>query len=424
MILPSSIILFFVFLAISAFFSSSETAFIAANPYILENLERKGSKRARTVRRVLSSFNEFLAAILIGNTLVNAAAASLATSIFAALFPGQGSAIILSTIATTALILVFSELTPKTYAAQNPQKTAMFAVYPIKALMVLFFPVNKVLSFFTELLLPSSRTTQAGRAGRMNEEELRLMLRSGAGGLSAVRRRMITGALDIDTRSIKEIMVPRPQVKALSIDASLEEVRHTIESCGFTRYPVCRDRLDNVEGVFHAKDLIKPLAGGSSCFDMKSLIRPAYFIPDSASIEDALVQMQANSIQLAFVADEFGSVDGIVTLEDILEELVGDIRDEHDKARKEPIQVLPGPRYMVDGSVPVKDLNLRICPGFPEDSEYSTIAGFVLSQLGRLPQEKETFVFAGYKVTVEKMSNHHIVLVSIEPLDAGDGGIR
>ncbi len=422
MILPS-IILFFVFLGVSAFFSSSETAFLSANPYSLENLEKKGSRRAGTVRKVLASFNDFLAAILIGNTLVNAALASLATAIFSSLFPGRNEAIVLGTVSTTILILIFSELTPKTYAAHNPQKTAMFTVYPIKFLMIVFYPVNRLVSFLTGLLLPSSKKIPAGRAaGRMNEEDLRLMLRSGARGLSAVRQKMINGALDIDNRSVREIMVPRPRVKGLPIDASLDDVVRAIETYGFTRYPVYRDRIDNIEGVFHAKDMIKPMTGryGSS-FDLRPFLRQAYFIPDSASIEDALIQMQEHTTQLAFVADEFGSIDGIITLEDILEELVGDIRDEHDKSAREPIQVLPGPSYLVDGAVPVKDVNQRISPVFPEKSDYATIAGFVLSRFGRLPREKESFVFSGFRITVEKISMHHIVQVSIEPLKTRTG---
>lgn len=421
MILPS-VLLFLVCLALSAYFASSETAFMAVNPFSLENLEKHGSRRAGTVRRVLARVNDFLATILIGNTLVNAAAASIATSIFASLFPGRNRAVIMATVTTTLLILLFSELTPKTYAVHNPLKTAVFAVYPIKGLMVVFHPLIRALSMLTGLLLPSLRKSTASSRGRLNEEEIRLMLRSGAGGLSTLRQRMINGALDLGVRQVKEIMVPRTEISAIPIDAPYKDVIHLVEKSRFSRYPVFRGRLDNIEGIVRAKDLIHPAAeAGGRAFDLKAIMRPPFFLPESASIEQALLQMQRRSVHLAFVADEFGSVDGLVTLEDIIEELVGDIRDEHEAPARDDVQVLSGQRYLVNGSAAVKDLNERFSLGLPEKSEYSTIAGLVISRLGRLPREKESVSVAGFRLTVEKTSKRRVLLVAVEP-EAGERG--
>jgi len=415
MILPS-IILFLMCVALSAFFNGAETAFISVNPYSVENLGKKGSRSARVVKRVLSKINEFLATILIGNTLVAAVAASIATSLFSSLFPGKNKAIIHASVTTTIFILLFSELTPKIYASQNQLKTAIFTVYPIKTLMVLFLPLAKGVSFITRLFLPSSQEKSLSGTTTLSEDELTLMLRAGADDLPALRKMMITGALDIASRPVREIMVPRPEVKAIPVDSTLEDIINTVQTFRFSRYPVYRGRLDNIEGLIHAKDLLILLKDANRPqFDLKSIMQPAFFIPESASIEDAMLQMQSRAVQLAFVVDEFGSVDGIVTLEDIIEELVGEIHDEHETAVKDTIRVLPGPKYLVEGSASVKQLNLMLSRVFPEKAGYSTVAGFVLSQFGRLPREKEYIYFAGYRLTVEKMSKRRINLVSIEP---------
>jgi putative hemolysin len=413
-------LLFFVCLLLSAFFSSSETAFIAVNPYSLEYQEKKGSRRASLIRKALGRTNDLLATILIGNTLVNAAAASIATSVFTGLLADRNQAVLYATAATTLLILVFGEINPKTFAAHNPLRTVHFAAYPIRVLMVLFYPLVRLFLLLTGLVMPSSRARRDDPHHLLGEEEIKIALHAGSRGLSALRRKMISGALDIGSRPIKEIMVPRPEIKAFEVGASAEDILQAVRSTGFSRYPVFRGRLDNIVGLLHAKDLVGYLIDNKE-FNAASALRTPLFVPELASLEKVLLQMQEKAVHMALVVDEFGNVDGLVTLEDIIEELVGEIRDEHDAKIEDWITRLGGQGHLVRGSAPVKEVNARLSLGIPEKRDYTTFAGFFLFEFGRIPHEKDTLDFRGHRLTVVKMSKRHISLIQVAPV-AGEEG--
>ncbi|MGD1008677.1 MAG: hemolysin family protein [Candidatus Aminicenantales bacterium] len=412
MFLPA-LILFVLCLIASAFFSSSETAFIASSRYSLEHAEKQGSKRAGLVRRILHRTNEFLATILIGNTLVNVAAASIATSVFVTLVPDRSRAILLATVTTTLFLLIFAEINPKTFAAHNPLRTALFFSYPVRGMMVIFFPFVKLLSFITGLLVPSSRGRRDGPAGRLSEEEIRILVLSGTRGLSALRRKMISGALDINARPVKEIMVPRPEVKAVEIDWPWSRVLETVRSAGHSRYPVYKGRFDNIEGTIHTKDIIRYLIDNKD-INVRSILRPPLFVPELASLEKVLLQMQERAVHMAFVVDEYGNMEGIVTLEDIIEEVVGDFRDEHDGTAEECFARIDDGAYLIKGSAPVKEANARLSLGLPERKDYTTLAGFLLYEFGRIPAEKDSLEFGGSRLTVEKMNKRHISLIRVD----------
>ncbi len=414
-ILPA-VLLFVLCLLLSAFFSSSETAFVAVNPYSLEHTAKKGSRRAALVQKILTRINSLLATILVGNTLVNAAAASLATSFFVTVIPDQKRAILYATAATTVLILLFSEINPKTFAAHNPLRTSMLFSYPIRASMIVFFPIVKIFTFLTHLLVPSSRKAEGKSSEVLTEDEIKIALRSGARSLSALRNRMISGVLDIESRPVKEIMVPRPEVKAIEIGASLEAIVSAIRSCGFSRYPVYRGRVDHVEGIIHAKDVIGYLIDNKE-FKLSSILREPFFVPDLASLGKVLIQMQEKAVHMAVVVDEFGNMEGLVTLEDIIEEIVGEIQDEHDVKAEDWLVPLPDGSYLVKGSAPTKQVNTRLSVAIPDKSDYTTLAGFFLSEFGRLPQERDTLEFGRLRLTVEKMNKRHIGLLRIERIN-------
>ena len=415
----TGILLFAVCLVLSAFFSSSETAFIAANPYSLEYREKQGSKGAAMARRIKARTNDLLAAILLGNTLVNAAAASIATSVIAGLLPaGQGNrAVLYATAATTLLLLVFGEINPKTFAAHNSVKLAALYAYPLRGVMVLLSPLVKLFNLMTHLIMPSSRTSKDSPGHLLNEEETRIALRAGARNLSSLRRRIVSGALDMGSRPVKEVMVPRPEIKAFEIEAGREAILAAIRSTGYSRYPVYRTRLDNVEGVVHSKDIVGYLIDNKA-FSIKEVMRKPMFVPDLASLEKVLLQMQEQAVHMALVVDEFGNVDGLVTLEDIIEEIVGEIQDEHDGQAEAWFSRLDGGRLLVAGAAPVKDVNALLPLGIPETAEYTTLAGFFLDEFGRLPREKDSFEFGGYRLTVDKMTKRRIALVEIAPAAA------
>ncbi len=413
MILPA-ILTFLLCLLLSAFFAASETAFIGANPYSLEYSENKGSRGAGLVRRILARTNDFLATILIGNTLVNAAAASIATSVAVSFIPDKNKAVLAATAATTLLILVFGEINPKTFAAHNPVRTAVALSYPVRALMIVLLPLVKIFSLLTGLVVPSSRG-RIGTAGRLlNEEEARIALLAGSSGLSALRRKMITGALDIGARPVKEIMVPRPQVTAIEIEAPLETIVRTIQSARYSRYPVFRGRLDNIEGFIRTKDVIGYLIDNKQ-INLGAVLRKPLFVPELASLEKVLLQMQENAVHMAFVVDEFGNMEGLVTVEDIIEEIVGDIQDERGGGAEDYVIPVGGGAYLIKGAAPVKEVNALLALGIPEKNDYTTMAGFFLYEFGRIPKEHDTFEFAGRWLTVERMNKRHISLLRLDP---------
>ena len=412
MLFPA-LILFFLFLLLSAFFSSSETAFIAANPYKLDYLEKKGIKKAKLVRKMIKRMDNLLATILIGNTLVNTAAASVSTFIFVSFINDKNEAVLLATITTTFLILLLSEITPKTYTAYNPLKVSFLFVRPIRIFIILFYPLVQFFTFFSRLMFPSSQRKTLGLPSSLDEEEIRSLLTMGGKGISSLRKKMIAGVLEIGSRPIREIMVPRPQVKAIEKKASLKKILELIISAGFSRYPVFKDRMDNIEGFIHAKDII-PYIIDNKQFKLDEVLRKPLFIPEAASLEKTLIQMQEKAVHFAFVVDEFGTVEGIVTLEDIIEEIIGEIQDEFDTEGEEWIIPIEREVYLVKGVASIKDINEKLpWLALPEKPEYTSLAGFFLYQFGKIPKEGDELDYEGHKFIVEKMNKRHISLVKI-----------
>lgn len=411
MLFPA-LILLFLFLLLSAFFSSSETAFIASSPFKIEFLEKKGSRRAKLVQKMLARVDSLLATILIGNTLVNTAAASVATFIFVSFIPDKNQAVLFATIITTFMILIFSEITPKTYAAHNPIKVSFLFVHVIRFFIIVFYPLVKFFTFISRMIFPSSQKKMLGLSHTLNEEEIKVLLAMGIKGMSSLRKRMISGVLDIGSRSVREIMVPRPQVKAIEIGASLDQILELILTEGFSRFPVYRGQMDNIEGLIHAKDII-PYIVDNKELNIYTLLRKPFFVPESASLEKVLLQMQETANHLVFVVDEFGNMEGIVTLEDIIEEIVGEIQDEYDVKAEECFSQIEENVYVVRGNASIKDVNQRISIDLPEKGEYTTLAGFFLNEFGRIPKEGDILEFRGHKFVVEKMSKRRINLFRV-----------
>jgi len=412
-----SVLLLLFFIVLSAFFSSSETALISSNRTTLEYLESKGSKKAGRVRRILDRADGFLATILIGNTLVNAAAASLATYIVGTLIADEEKAILLATVGTTLVLLFFSEINPKIYAAHHPLKIAFFASRPIRGFMILLYPLVKAFTLLSGWLFPADKDRQGASPGTISVDETKLLLTRGVRGMSAFGRNMITEILDIAARPVKEIMTPRPQVKAVEIGMTRDQILEIVQSEGFSRFPVYRGRLDHIEGLIHTKDLISSLIEGKP-FELPSILRKPFFVPESAPIEKVLLQMQEQAVHLAFVVDEFGNMEGIVTLEDIIEEIVGEIQDESDGAAETLATPAGENTWLVKGSARLKDLNKSLSLDLPESGDYSTLAGFFLYEFGRIPREGDSFIHGGLRLSVEKMVKRHIGLIRIEVLRA------
>jgi len=216
---------------------------------------------------------------------------------------------------------------------------------------------------------------------------------------------------------VKEVMVPRPEIKAIEIDARPEDVLAALRSSGYSRYPVYRGRLDNIEGVVHSKDIASYLIDNKNII-IKDVMRKPMFVPELASLEKVLLQMQEKAVHMALVVDEFGNVDGLVTLEDIIEEIVGDIQDEHDGQLEDWYTRLDAGRFLVAGAVPVKQISGLVALAIPEKKDYTTLAGFFLYEFGRLPREKDSLEFNGFRLTVEKMIKRRIAQIEIAPAAA------
>jgi putative hemolysin len=410
--LLTSILLFILFLFLSAFFSASETALISCNPYTLDFLEEKGSRRAKLIKRQLARVDQMLAAILIGNNLVNVAAASVATLFFLSIIPDRRQAALLATLGTTILILVFSEINPKTFAAYHPLKVSLLVIQPFRFFVVLFYPFVKAFTLFSRLVFRTAPAQGRGQARSLNEEEIKLLLTTGIKGMSSLRKRMIGGVMDIGARPVKEIMIPRLELKAIEIGSPYQQILETILSTEYSRFPVYRGRLDNIEGLIHTKDIIPYLVDNKS-FDIQKLLRQPFFVPESATIEKVLIQMQENAVQLAFVVDEYGTLEGIVTLEDIIEEIVGDIRDEYDEKADDWIHPEGKNIYVVKGNASIKELCQRLPLGLMQTGEFTTLAGFLFYKFGKIPHEHDALEHKGNQYIVEKMNKRHISLVRI-----------
>jgi len=409
----SSILLFVLCLILSAFFSSSETAFIAVKPHTLDYLEKKGSSGAGRVKKILSRLDDFLATVLIGNTLVNVAAASLATALVSSLVSNENTAILLATAGTTVVLLLFGEINPKIYAARHPVRLSLFVSPFIRLLLVLFYPFARVFMFLSRLIFRSKAQTPAGLSRTMAEEEANALLHSGIKGLPEHRKAMITEIVDLAARPVKEIMTPRPRIKAIEASSSREQILKTIVAEGFSRFPVYRGRMDHIEGMIYTKDLIRYLANDRP-FELAAVLRPPFFVPESAPIEKVLLQMQDEAVQMAFLVDEFGNMEGLVTIEDILEEIVGEIRDEYDDPEEDWYIPAEHGAVIVKGSAGIKDINKTLEWGLPESAEYTTLAGFFLHEFGRIPREKDVLLHNGRRFIVVKMNKRHISQVRVE----------
>jgi putative hemolysin len=413
--LLTSILLFALCVIISAFFSVSETSYIAVKPHTLDYLEKTGTPRAGAVKKILARIDEFLATVLIGNNLANAAAASLATSVVSSLIRNENLAVLLATLGTTVFILMFSELNPKIYATHHPTRISIFLSPFVRVALFLLFPVVKLFMLVNRRVFrPGAPRASAELSRSMAEEEAKALIHSGIKGFPAHRKAMITEIVDLAARPVKEIMIPRPRIKAIEASSSREQILKTIVAEGFSRYPVFRGRMDHIEGLVYVKDLFVFLAADRP-FELAAILRKPFFVPESAPVENVLLQMQKNAVQMAFIVDEFGNMEGLVTLEDILEQIVGEIRDEYDAPAEDWIIPAENGAVIINGSAGIKEINKRLGLGIPESADYTTLAGFFLAEFGRIPEEKDVLLYGGRRFIIAKMDKRQVGLVRVEP---------
>ncbi len=409
-------------LLLSAFFSGSETALTAASRARIAHLARKGEKRAQLLKALLDMPERLIGAILLGNNLVNILASALATTLFLQLFGATG--VVWATFVMTALVLVFGEVMPKTYAILNAEKMALRVAPVIRWVVLLLAPVVMVVEALVKQMLKllgadvsraqnvlSFREEVRG-AIEMHREQVRQPVRD---------LQMLDGVLDLRELTVADVMVHRTRMKSIDISRSPEEILDYVLKNGYTRYPVWHESPENIIGILHARDLLSALAGAGgdiSRIDVRSLLLPPWFVPEHTPLMDQLSAFLRRKMHFALVVDEYGEVQGLVTLEDIMEEIVGDIADEHDRATQ-GVRREDG-AFIVDGAMPVRDLNRMHGWKLPEDRA-TTIAGLIMHEAQSIPDVGQTFTFHGFRFTVLEKERHRITRIRMEPVMEPEG---
>ena len=386
-------------LLLSGFFSSAETALFSISQTRARHMAKENDRTNRLIKRMKDDPHKLLTTILIGNNVVNVAASAIATTLTINMFSNY--AVGATTGIMTFLILVFGEVIPKSFATRNNILIARLTIYPIYWMSILFLPIILFLNFIPRITGKMSKTPSA------TEEELITFVEvvEEQGEIKEEEREMIHNVFELDDTSASEIMTPRADMFVVDADTPLDF--KTIAESGFTRIPVIEGDTDHIVGILNIKDIFMHQSTSETPVDVRAIMRPPYFVPENKKLDRLLHQFKTRKNHMAIIIDEHGGVSGLITLEDALEELVGEIRDETDK--EEPHIISKKPKeWMVLGKSDIEEVNEKIGMQIPESKEYDTFSGFILDRIGRIPEEDESFAMEGYKVVVMEMDGNRI----------------
>lgn len=417
------IVLFFILLVLSAFFSGSEAAFFSLDKILVEKLKEEKSSAAKRILSLLRHPRRLLITILIGNTLVNVTAASVAALLLtrAAVQIGLSTkfAIFINVGVVTFMILVLGEISPKVVAVKNPRSFAKNVSLILWMLYSILLPISFILDRFMDLMTTSLGFKEHEKERLLEAEDFQTLLEIGEeqGDLEADEKEMLHSIFEFGDTSVREIMIPRTDVVCVSHDLSIQELVEVIKSKGHTRIPVYRETIDQIQGIINAKDLLSLVSQEDKNVDILDLARPALFVPESKKIDDLLRLFQAERQHLAIVVDEYGGTSGIVTLEDIIEEIVGEIRDEYDKETS-LYRKINEKTYIINAKMDIESLNELIDIQIPESDDYETLGGYILEQTGSLPKENDIIRHHDYILKMERVEKNRIIHIRItyEPL--------
>lgn len=401
----NQVVILIILLLLSGFFSSTETALFSISKTKARHLAKDNGKANLLIKRMKDDPHKLLSTILIGNNLVNIGAAALATSITINIFPNY--AVGLATGIMTFLILVFGEVLPKSVATQNNILIARISIYPIYWLSILFYPIIILLNFIPMI------TGKIRRTPKVTEEELMTFVEAveEEGEIKEEEKKLIHKIFEFDDTNTSEIMTPRADMFVIEADEKLH--LEDIVSSGFTRIPVIESDIDHVIGIINIKDLFLHQITSDTEIDVRKIMTKPYFVPENKKLDKLLHQFKIRKHHLAIVVDEHGGVSGLITLEDALEEIVGEISDETDK--EEPhIVKHKSKEWTVLGKADIDEVNEIIGMDIPDLKEYDTFSGYVLSKIGRIPKEKEQIAIESYIITVEEMDGNRIKKYSIK----------
>lgn len=416
----TQLIILFILLMLSAFFSSAETALTTVNKIRIRSLAEEGSKRAKTVLKITDDSGKMLSAILIGNNIVNLSAASLTTSLAYSL---GGSMVAVCNAALTVAILLFGEITPKTMATIHAEKMSLLYAGIINFFITIATPVIFLINGLSRGVLMLLRVDPNARNNTMTETELRTIVDVSHedGVIESDEKEMIYNVFDLGDAKAKDVMVPRVHVTFADINSTYKELIEIFREDKFTRLPVFEETTDNVVGTINMKDLL--LFDNTKEFHVKDILREAYFTYEYKNISELLVEMRQASFNIAVVLDEYGETAGLITLEDLLEEIVGEIHDEYDENEEDFIQEISPLEYMIEASMNLDDLNDRLDLDF-ESEDYDSLGGFIIERLDRFPEIGDSVVTEdGIKLIIESLDKNRIESVHMylpEKTERGD----
>ena len=384
--IAASVIAIVILVVLSGYFSATETAFTSVNRIKIKNLAADGDKRAERVLKLTDNYDTLLSSILIGNNIVNIVMTAVATALFIGIC-GRGGATIAS-IVITVVVLIFGEISPKSLAKESPERFSMFSAPIIKVFIVILTPLNWLFSKWKVLLAKVFKVE--GRSA-MTEDELITMVEEveAEGGIEAEQSELIQNAIEFNDVDAQEVMTPRVDIEAVNLEMTKEEVATAFRVTGYSRMPVYEDDLDRIQGVLNQKDFHNYIVGTDK--EISDFVKPVVFVAGSMKIADLLKKMQAMKTHIAIVVDEYGGTEGLVTMEDIIEELVGEIYDEHDAIMSREVTELANGSYRVMGSASLSkvfdffDIN--------EEMDVNTVNGWVCLCLDKLPEKGDTFTY-------------------------------
>lgn len=408
-----------ILIVLSAFFSSAETAFTTVNKIRIRTFEEEGRPNASLIRKIVEEPQKLLSAILIGNNIVNLSASSLATTMVSRIMTNLGlehqtaTAIGLTTGALTLIVLIFGEITPKNIATKAAERICFIYIKPIYFLTVLFTPLIYIMNKISFGLMKLLGMKYTGKERIMTENELLTIIDVSheEGVLESEEKEMITNVVDFGDSIAKDVMVPRIDMVSVPVDISYDALRHAFKEDMYSRLPVYEETKDNVIGIVTLKDFFK-YEGNKDTFKITELLREPYFTYEYQKTSDLLIQMRENSINISIVLDEYGATAGIITLEDLIEEIVGEIRDEYDDDEEDPIQKLNTSEYLVDGSTRLDDINETFGCHIESD-DYDSIAGHMINILEHIPTEGEEITEDYIRFVIEKMDKNRIDTIHV-----------
>ena len=413
-----SLIAIVLLIGISGFFGGSETALTAVSKARMHHLANEGSWRARQVNYLIGDRERLIGALLLGNTFVNILASAVATDVALRLFSRGG--VVIATVAMTAFILIFAEVLPKTLAIARTDQMALHVAVPVRFFVILLAPVVAAVQFVVWGLLWLLGVREgSGRPVLTAQDEIRgaIELHHQEGGVEREHRDMIGGILDLADLQISDVMVHRKNMDILDSGASTEDIMASVLSSAHTRFPIYRDDPENIVGVLHVKDLVRTMVEGRGSLkdlDIPALASEPWFVPETTTLEEQLRAFRDRHEHFALVVDEYGVLQGLVTLEDILEEIFGNIAEEHDQHIPEGIRPQADGSYNFDGWIPIRDVNRELEWNLP-DEDATTLAGLVIHEARVIPEVGQVFSFFGYKFEVLRRQRNQIMALRITP---------